>query len=349
MRASSAKTAGSPFARHGALLTALLALWMHGEPARAQLAACAAIADDRERLACYDALAGRTAAEARDETERPRFPPELLERHAATQAASELEKQWELRPDLRQGTFRLLPYRPLYALIHATSNINNAPASPTHPPPVQDVALERTEAKFQLSFKTKLAQDILGSATDLWFGYTQQSYWQVANTRYSSPFRETNYQPEAVLVRPIAFSFGGVHLRYLGASFTHESNGRSEALSRSWNRIIGEAAFESGPWSLQLRPWAAVGSRSDNPDIADFVGRAEMIGVYRAQGQVVTLTARHTLRGGDNARGSARFDWAFPLSGNLNGHLQIFSGYGESLIDYNHRQTTLGVGVSFFD
>jgi phospholipase A1 len=27
----------------------------------------------------------------------------------------------------------------------------------------------------------------------------------------------------------------------------------------------------------------------------------------------------------------------------------VFSGYGLNLIDYNHRQTTVGVGVSFLD
>jgi phospholipase A1 len=64
---------------------------------------------------------------------------------------------------------------------------------------------------------------------------------------------------------------------------------------------------------------------------------------------VLSATLRHTLRSGERSRGSARGDWAFPLAGGMRGHLQIFSGYAESLIDYNHRQTTVGLGVSFFD
>ena len=331
---------------------ALFALSLDAFGASGQIASCAAITEDRERLACYDALAQREppshadAAPAAAPASQPREP-------SASTAPSALEERWELRPELRHGPFRLLPYRPLYLLVHGTTNTNDTPSSPTRTAPVQDVTLQRVEAKLQLSFRTKLAEDMLGSATDVWFGYTQQSYWQAANSRYSSPFRETDYQPEFIVMHPLALEWNGVHLRYAALSFTHESNGRGESLSRSWNRLIGQLGFESGPWSLQLRPWArvfdATGERDDNPDIEDYAGRGELVAAYRANGHVVTLTGRHSLRAGARSRGSAQLDWAFPIAGGLNGHVQLFSGYGESLIDYNHRQTTIGVGVSFFD
>lgn len=340
------------FVRRIAAIAVVLLLAASAAVSHAQLASCAPIADAAERLACYDALA-RAERSARPEAASATNP--ILEQRAAAGSvtATETEKRWELQPGLKQGTFRLLPYRPLYGLVHGTSNTNNDPRSPTRSLRAPDIELDRTEAKVQLSFKTKLAEDVFGSASDVWFGYTQQSYWQFRNARYSSPFRETNYEPEAILIHPLTLEVMGIHARYAALSFTHQSNGRGEALSRSWNRFIGELAIESGPWSLQLRPWIRVfdasGERDDNPDIEDFIGRGEVVAVYRAGRQVVTLTGRHTLRGGERSRGSALLDWAFPLAGSINGHLQIFSGYGENLIDYNHRQTTLGVGVSFFD
>ena len=330
----------------------MLAFCLPCGTAKAQLIECVDIQDDSVRLRCYDAIAKRKPSDG-NQGATPRSQPPLLDQPMPSRTASELEKRWELRPELEQGTFRLLPYRPVFALIRATSDTNNSPSSPTRSSPASGIDLDRAEAKLQLSFKTKVLQNVVGGPGDLWLAYTQRSFWQAGNREESSLFRETNYQPEAIFIYPLHMEYGGIHFRYLGLSLTHESNGRGKPLTRSWNRLIGDVALESEPWALHLRPWVRTlrssGDRDDNPDIQDYVGRGELVGVYRAGRQVVSLTGRHTLSGGDKSRGSIRLDWAFPLTGGLNGNLQIFSGYGESLIDYNHRQTTIGLGVSFFD
>jgi len=61
------------------------------------------------------------------------------------------------------------------------------------------------------------------------------------------------------------------------------------------------------------------------------------------------LMARHSLRTGDDSHGAAQFDWGFPISRALRGHLQVFDGYGESLIDYDHRATYVGLGISLLE
>jgi phospholipase A1 len=84
----------------------------------------------------------------------------------------------------------------------------------------------------------------------------------------------------------------------------------------------------------------------DNPDIEDHVGRAELrLGRY-TRDHALTLQLRHSLRSGSRSRGSAQLEWVFPLSEALHGYLQVFSGQGESLVDYNVRQTKLGLGIT---
>ncbi|MDO4904733.1 MAG: phospholipase A [Lautropia sp.] len=274
---------------------------------------------------------------------------------------TDLTDRWELDDASSRGRFVLRPYKPMYALlVDDTSRVNRSPSSPN---PDNDVSrsaaaeavvsqldrLKRIEAKFQISFKTKVAENLLRDNGDLWVGYTQVSYWQIYTAGLSRPFRETNYEPEIMAVFRTHRKVGDWHWRMASIGLNHQSNGRSEPASRSWNRVILQFGLERERWTLMLRPWWRVpeaAANDDNPDISNYMGRGELLAVYRKGGHEVALTARHSLRLGSRSRGSVGLDYAFPISSYLKAHLQVFSGYGASMIDYNHRQTRVGLGVS---
>jgi phospholipase A1 len=260
-----------------------------------------------------------------------------------------LTRLWDL--DHHEGKARFSGYRPMYFLAaRVTDDVNEAPYEEDAGEGEPAIHLQNVEAKFQISLKWKFAQGIFRDHADFWVGYTQQSHWQIYNPEASRPFRETNYEPEAMLVFPTSFRFLGMDGRFARVGFVHQSNGRSEPLSRSWNRIYGQVGLERGRFALTVRPWWRIdggGEDDDNPDIEDYLGRIEFVGVHDFGKHVVNWTARSNLRL-DPARGSLQVEWILPLHENLRGYVQAFTGYGESLIDYDHRQTTIGVGVLVF-
>ena len=266
-----------------------------------------------------------------------------------------LDRRWELARSSKLGTFNFRGYKPIYLLPAFWSSDPNDRPTPSGGGDEQDiadgVAVDATEAKFQLSFKTKALENILGDNGDLWLGYTQSSRWQVYNGDASRPFRETNYEPEALLVFRTGYSLGDWRGRMAGIGINHQSNGRGDPYSRSWNRVIGVVGFDRGDWALTLRPWWRIGGDGDddNPGIEDYIGRGDMTLVHVRDGHEFSLMARHSLRTGEDSRGAMRFTWAFPLGDNIRGHLQVFDGYGESLIDYDHRSTHIGLGVSLLE
>ena len=256
---------------------------------------------------------------------------------------------WELNDEHNRGTFHLQPYRANYFLpVRYSNRMNLKPNSPAEDHSIiNDLPLNVTEAKFQFSVKFKVWETLFKNNGDLWFGYTQQSNWQLYNGTdiVSAAFRETNYEPEVILTLRTDRSLLGWHWRMLNIGFLHQSNGRELPLSRSWNRLYGEFGLERGRLTLNVRPWLRVPEKSkkdDNSDIRYYLGSSDTRLTYVDDGNVYSILGRYSMSG---RRGALQLDWAFPISGALKGYVQLFSGYGESLIDYNHSQTVLGVGV----
>ncbi|MBS1230791.1 MAG: phospholipase [Proteobacteria bacterium] len=348
----------------GNLSAALLLAAVLPTLAIGQDVSCAAIASNAERLACYDraSLLAITAPATVDDVKAP-AERGLKDRLATFNSGendrlrshgSALTDQWELDAPSQRGVFVLRPYKPIYLLpLSYTNNVNQSPSSAAigHGGAEQG-NLDAVEARVQFSLKTKALENLFGDNGDLWLGYTQSSRWQAYNSDLSRPFRETDYEPEAMLAFHTNYEFLGFKGSLASIGVNHQSNGRALPLSRSWNRVIAQAGFEKDDWMVLVRPWWRIPeseSSDDNPGIENYIGRGELIVARQWQGQVFSLQARHSLRGGENSRGSAQLAWSFPIAGDLKGYVQVFSGYGESLIDYNHRQTVIGVGVSVFD
>ena len=216
--------------------------------------------------------------------------------------------------------------------------------------------LQTTEAKMQISFKVPLNTDSLFVDNDaLFFGFTLQSWWQVYSDNISKPFRETNYQPEFFYTTPLDWSLAGSNSAFM-VGVEHQSNGRSQAISRSWNRIYLNWLFEYEDFALSFKPWYRIpedkktdpmqSDGDDNRDIDDFMGYFELGMAYKWDEYEFQFRGHHN---SSTRRGGAELGFTFPLWGKLRGYAQYFGGYGESLIDYNHSQNRFGIGIALTD
>ncbi|MDE5422646.1 phospholipase A [Ancylomarina sp. DW003] len=266
-----------------------------------------------------------------------------------------LLEQWDLADTIRNqsGLFKIKQYKPVYILLgNYTTDINQMPQSGNPNNSVSDnMALTQVEVKFQISFKTKVFDNLMGSKLggDIWMGYTQTSRWQVYNPDISRPFRETNYEPEIMYIMPTPYRIWGIKGLFAGVGFNHQSNGRSDPMSRSWNRLVAQIAWESKNLSIIFKPWVRLQEPTDkdnNPGIENYMGRGELMASYGKGRHDISLIARHSMRFGKNNRGSFQIDYALQVWDNLKLNAQLFHGYGESLIDFNHKQTTIGIGLS---
>ena len=266
--------------------------------------------------------------------------------------SSSMAERWELGKENDKGLFLITPYKPVYLTAGRRSfNPNTQPKSenPLYSLPFK-VDYNEYEAKFQFSFKTKVARDLFWGTGSIWVAYSQKAHWQIYNVALSRPFRELNYEPEIILNFATNYKLLGFDGKMLGIAFNHQSNGRIIPLSRSWNRIVFNAGFERKNWQVTLRPWLRLADDIDeNPLITSFTGQGEAIVVYNKNKHQLSAVMGHSLRLKNGGRGSIQLNWTYPVVKNLHAHLQLFDGYGETLQDYNHRQSTIGLGFTLAD
>lgn len=309
------------------------------------LADCAAVTGDSERLACFDALAAASLRGAGGDFVTETLAPATSDAADAS-AESVVAMRRREETDVLDNPFSLTAYRPNYILpVTYNSKFNEEPFKEAYP----DVNGDDVEAKFQISFKAKIWD--MGPRTDLWFGYTQESWWQVYNDDESAPFRETNYQPEIFLTYATDLELFGANLSRLSFGLNHQSNGRGEALSRSWNRLIAGAIFDSGNLAIAPRIWWRIPEDKDdddNPDTEDYYGYGDLRLAYSWGGQTLSALLRDNLQLNDN-KGAVQLDWSFPLNRRFKGYVQYFYGYGESMIDYDVKTNRLGIGIMLTD
>lgn len=271
-------------------------------------------------------------------------------------SADALDKRMKAEQWDSYAPFTLLPHHNNYLLPITYAD----GLAPTLDRDGTSAKMDNIEAKFQLSLKTPLWTKIYNDNGYLFFAYTQVAYWQAYNRDVSSPFRETNYEPELILTFPHyknSESLEDAASRIISVSLSHQSNGRAGDLSRSWNRLklswvtsIGNVFVNFEPWyrfNEDRKEYPGDPKGDDNPDITEYMGWFELSAAYKHNNDTWRMMVRNNLRS-DN-KGAVRLSYSTPFNKHIRFYAEVFTGYGESLIDYNRSVTRVGIGFELND
>jgi len=216
------------------------------------------------------------------------------------------------------------------------------------------------EAQLQVSFMINIANDVFGLDGKYYLAYSQRSFWQLYKN--SSPFRETNYNPEMFVVFPISDHSTFFQLRSVTLAYSHISNGQGQThdktlydyvyqdpdnRSRGIDNLYLNFMFQHDTLITELKLWTPPMEekhKSDNPDIMDYYGYSKLKFTYFSGENMFTLMGRGNPTTG---KGAIEATYSYPLVNGTYFYAKIFTGYGESLIDYNHNLTKFSMGFSF--
>jgi len=202
-------------------------------------------------------------------------------------------------------------------------------------------------AQAQLSFKLRLYEPADKNSRrffdNLYFAYTQAAFWDL--TADSKPFLDTNYIPSFFYYVPNTDWRVGGNAVGIAAGYEHESNGKDDIDSRSIDTLFVRPYFAFGDtrdfhWTFSPKIYAYI-EKSENPDIQKYRGYGDFRFTY---GKNDDWQAAWILRKGTKSSAfSSDLQFTYPLNRllpGLSGYLmaQYFTGYGETLLDYNQRE-----------
>jgi phospholipase A1 len=212
------------------------------------------------------------------------------------------------------------------------------------------------DARFQLSFNYRLFSPdgaivkLVPFLKGMYFGYTQNSFWELGED--SKPFRDTSY-------RPSLFWQGKLEGREWmpqtwKAGYEHESNGREDEDSRSIDTLFFEPKWQKSfadgnvlSFNPRIRVYL---DKEENPDIQRYRGFVNWAAQY-GKDDGWKFSANYLQ--GTAGYATAQIDASYPLGtevfSNIGSfiHFQYFSGYGETLLNYNDRKSDqFRIGIS---
>lgn len=254
-----------------------------------------------------------------------------------------LDSRYTLFP--HKGTFLMpltineMTHEKLYSGIKATE-------------PARGDYYKTNEAEFQISFLIPVIRGSEYKDWDLLFAYTHHAWWQVYNSDWSRPFRETNYMPELFARKLILKKIGNTNFRLTTFDFgyVHQSNGEIQMLSRSWDRIFLRATAIHDDFMMNITGWYRIPEKKrddDNPDIYNYMGIGEI--------ELIKSFNKHTLNFKTpitTQHFSSDIKYSYPWKNKMRWFFRFQGGYGHSLIEYNLPVQRYGVGIileEFYD
>ncbi len=233
-------------------------------------------------------------------------------------------------------------YEPTYLLAWYHTKNPDYDMYDNHTP--NHVKLRQNEVKVQFSFEIMLLKRMFGTDNlRFYLAYTQLFFWQLYSpTQF---MREVDYEPILYLKWHFAPNM------FANLLINHQSNGKGGYMEVAWNRVIGSVELTAKNFYAQISGWVPFGTvkaRSHNSaSIAYYMGYDKILLSYNLKDFVFSIEGQNIESG--FTRGHIMATVSYSANSRVKLYAQYFSGYGQSLIEFDNRTNAFGVGIALSD